>query len=196
MLSRLFLVRHGETEWSLSGRHTGRTDIALTARGEEEAKALGSRLHAFPFAAVFTSPSLRARRTCELSGLAAAAEIDPDLSEWDYGDYEGLTSAEILEARPGWNLFRDGCPGGESPARVSGRADRVIAGLKEREGDIALFSHGHFGRVLAARWIESQVDLGRRFSLAPASLSILAHEHQSAREPIIALWNEQTTPVP
>jgi len=196
MLPRLFLIRHGETEWSLSGRHTGRTDIALTQRGEEDAKALGRRLRAFTFTAVFTSPSLRARRTCELAGFAAAAEIDPDLSEWDYGDDEGLTSAEILEARPGWNLFRDGCPNGESPARVSGRADRVIARLKKREGNIALFSHGHFGRALAARWIESPVDLGRRFSLSPASLSVLDHEHQSAREPIIAMWNEQKPDAP
>jgi broad specificity phosphatase PhoE len=196
MLPRLFLIRHGETEWSLSGRHTGRTDIALTERGEEDAKALGNRLRTLPFSAVLTSPSRRARRTCELAGLAAATEIDSDLSEWDYGDYEGLTSAEILEARPGWNLFLDGCPNGESPARVSDRADRVIAGLKEREGNIALFSHGHFGRALAARWIGSPVDLGRRFSLAPASLSVLDHEHQNAQEPVVALWNERKPAVP
>jgi len=196
MLPRLFLIRHGETEWSLSGRHTGRTDIALTGRGEEDAKALGSRLRAFTLEAVFTSPSLRARGTCELAGLAAAAEIDPDLAEWDYGDYEGLTTAEILETRPDWNLFLDGCPNGESPSRVSGRADRVIAGSKEREGNIALFTHGHFGRVLAARWIGSPVDLGRRFSLAPASLSVLDHEHRNAREPIIALWNERKPDAP
>jgi broad specificity phosphatase PhoE len=196
MLPRLFLIRHGETEWSLSGRHTGRTDIALTERGEEDAKALGNRLRTLPFSAVLTSPSRRARRTCELAGLAAATEIDSDLSEWDYGDYEGLTSAEILEARLGWNLFLDGCPNGESPARVSDRADRVIAGLKEREGNIALFSHGHFGRALAARWIGSPVDLGRRFSLAPASLSVLDHEHQNAQEPVVALWNERKPAVP
>jgi broad specificity phosphatase PhoE len=196
MLPRLFLIRHGETEWSLSGRHTGRTDIALTERGEEDAKGLGARLREFAFSAVFTSPSLRARRTCELAGLAAAVEIDSDLSEWDYGDYEGLTSAEILEARPNWNLFLEGCPNGESPARVSDRADRVIAGLKEREGNVALFSHGHFGRALAARWIGSPVDLGRRFSLAPASLSVLDHEHQNAQEPVVALWNERKPAVP
>lgn len=192
MLQQLFLVRHGETTWSLSGRHTGLTDIPLTERGEQQAKDLGDRLRALKFSAVFTSPRRRARRTCELVGLAKASEIDPDLVEWDYGDFEGLTSAEILEGQPAWNLFLDGCPNGESPAQVSDRADRVIARVKKLEGAVAVFSHGHFSRVLAARWVGSHVSLGQRFLLTTASLSILGYEHLSADEPIITLWNEQS----
>lgn len=191
MLPRIFLIRHGETAWSLSGRHTGRTEIPLTERGEQGARSLGDRLHGLAFSAVLTSPRHRARRTCELVGLATAAEIDPDLAEWDYGDFEGRTSAEILEVWPAWNLFLDGCPEGESPSQVSDRADRVIARVKKREGNVALFSHGHFGRTLAARWVGSPVSFGRRLFLGTASLSILGFEHRSAEEPTVTLWNEQ-----
>src|SRR5580765_6780376 len=192
MLQQLFLIRHGETEWSLSGRHTGRTEIPLTERGEQDAEALGNRLRTLEFSAVLTSPRRRARRTCELVGLAEAAEIDPDLAEWDYGDFEGLTSAEIFKKHPGWNLFLDGCPNGESPSQVSDRADRVIARVRRQEGNVALFSHGHFGRVLAARWIGSPAILGRRLFLSTASLSILGYEHGRADEPVIKLWNEES----
>ena len=153
MDSRLYLIRHGETAWSPTGQHTGRTDILLTEQGEQDAGELAERLQAVRFSRVFTSPRQRARRTCELVRMDAVAEIEPDLAEWDYGDYEGQRSVEIRKARPVWNLFRDGCPGGESPAQVSERADRVIARLRAREGNIAIFSHGHFGRVLAARWM-------------------------------------------
>lgn len=192
MLQQLFLVRHGETEWSLSGRHTGSTDIPLTERGEQDAKSLGNDFRTLTFSAVFTSPRSRARRTCELVGLAKAAEIDPDLAEWDYGDFEGLTSAEIAQKSPAWNLFLDGCPNGESPSQVSDRADRVIGRVRKREGNVAVFSHGHFGRVLAARWVGSPASLGQRFFLATASLSILGYEHGSADEPVIQLWNERS----
>jgi probable phosphoglycerate mutase len=185
----LYLIRHGETAWSLSGQHTGRTDIPLTAQGEEEARALAAALRGVPFSRVFTSPLVRARRTCELVGLPPAAAVEPDLAEWNYGDYEGLRSAEIRERRPGWNLFRDGAPHGESPADVSARADRVIARLRAVEGRVAVFSHGHFGRVLGARWIGLPVELARHFLLTTASLSVLDYDHGRLDEPAIALWN-------
>lgn len=188
-LARLYLIRHGETAWSLSGQHTGRTDIPLTEQGEQHARDLGKRLRAVKFSRVLTSPRKRARRTCELVGLDAVAELEPDLAEWDYGDYEGLNSANIRKGRPDWNLFRDGCPGGESPAQVSERADRVIARLRALEGNIAIFSHGHFGRVLAARWIELPVGQAQHFVLSTASLSILGYEHNHAAEPTMILWN-------
>ena len=189
MASRVFLVRHGETAWSLSGQHTGRTDIPLTSQGEQDARRLEPRLRAVEFVAVLTSPAQRARRTCELAGLSKSAAIDPDLAEWDYGDYEGRRSADILEERPGWNIFRDGCPGGETPAQISDRADRLLARLKASDGAVAVFSHGHFGRVLAARWIGLPIIEAARFLLSTASLSILAYEHGSAAAPVIALWN-------
>jgi broad specificity phosphatase PhoE len=189
MLPRIYLIRHGETGWSLSGRHTSRTDIPLTARGEEEARGLGQRLQDIPFGRVLTSPRQRARQTCELAGLGAAAKIEPDLVEWDYGDYEGQHSADILKARPDWNLFRDGCPNGETPARVSDRADRLIARLRALEGNVVLFSHGHFGRVLAARWIGLPVIEAQRFLLDTASFGILDCEHHRVESPVIALWN-------
>jgi broad specificity phosphatase PhoE len=189
MASRLFLVSHGETAWSLSGQHTGRTDVPLTARGEAAARAMGPRMKTVEFGSVMTSPARRARRTCELAGLAERARIDPDLAEWDYGDYEGKSSAEILRDRPGWLLFRDGCPGGESPAQVSDRADRLIARLGAFGGSVAAFSHGHFGRVLAARWIGLPVVEARGLLLSTASLSILGYEHDNPQEPVIALWN-------
>ena len=189
MASRIFLVRHGETAWSVSGRHTGRSDIPLTAPGEEAARALGPRMNAVAFSAVLTSPAQRARRTCELAGLARTAAIEPDLAEWDYGDYEGRRSAEILGERPGWMIFRDGCPGGETPEQVSDRADRLIARFRTMGGDVAAFSHGHFGRVLAARWIGLHVVEARGLLLNTASLSILGYEHDNPAEPVLALWN-------
>ena len=149
MDSRLYLVRHGQTDWSLSGQHTGQTDIPLTEQGEQDARDLAEPLRAVRFSRVFTSPRQRARRTCELVGLDAVAALEPDLAEWDYGDYEGQRSVDIRKEQPDWNLFRDGCPLGESPVEVSERADRVIARLRALEGNTAIFSHGHFGRVLA-----------------------------------------------
>lgn len=187
--SRLYLIRHGETAWSLSGQHTGRTDIPLTEQGERDARDLAERLRAVSFSRVFASPRQRARRTSELVGLAAAAENDPDLAEWDYGDYEGRRSADICKERPEWNLFRDGCPRGESPVQITERADRVIARLRAVEGNTAIFSHGHFGRVLAARWIGLPVRQAQHFLLSTASLSILGYEHNLTEEPAIVLWN-------
>ena len=189
VLPRIYLVRHGETEWSLSGQYTGRTDVPLTVHGENAARELGQRLRDIPLAHVLTSPLLRARQTCALAGLTPVAEIEPDLAEWDYGDYEGQRSADIRNLRPDWNLFRDGCPRCETPAQVSDRADRFIARLRVLDGNVALFSHGHFGRVLAARWIGLPVSEAQRFLLDTASLSILGYEHNLAESPVIALWN-------
>lgn len=188
-LPRIYLIRHGETEWSLSRQHTGCTDIPLTPRGEDLARKLGESLRDIPFARVLTSPRQRARRTCELAGLSTVAEIEPDLAEWDYGDYEGRRSAEIRQTRSEWNLFVDGCPRGEMPAQISDRVDRFLARLRELEGNIALFSHGHFGRVLAARWIGLPVSEAQRFLNDTASLGILDYEHQHVGSPVIALWN-------
>ena len=189
LLSRLYLMRHGETAWSLSGQHTGRTDIPLTEQGEQDARKLAERLRAVKFNRGFTSPLQRARRTCELAGPGDVAEVEPDLAEWDYGDYEGQRPVDIRKARPDWNVFRDGCPGGESPAQVSGRADRVIARLRTLEGDIAIFSHGHFGRVLAARWIGLELRQAQHLLLSTASVSILGYEHNVAEVPAIVSWN-------
>jgi len=188
-LLRLCLIRHGETEWSLSGQHTGRTDIPLTAHGEDEARELQPCLRQIRFARVLTSLRLRARRTCELAGLGPVAEIEPDLSEWDYGDYEGRRSEDIRTGRPGWNIFRDGCPRGEAPAEISDRADRLIAGLQALQGNVALFSHGQFGAVLATRWIGLPVIDGQHFPLGAASLSILAHNPGHPGVRAIELWN-------
>ena len=196
--TRLYLVRHGETEWSLSGRHTGRTDIALTARGEDEARELAPRLRDIQFAHVLTSPRQRARRTCDLAGLGAASAIEADLAEWDYGDYEGQRSVDIRKQRADWNIFRDGCPHGESPAQVSERADRLIARLRALDGNVALFSHGQFGCVLAARWIGLPLLEARHFALGTGSLSILGHDPHHPEVAVIALWNaasgEKTDP--
>jgi broad specificity phosphatase PhoE len=189
MISQVFLMRHGETAWSKSGQHTGRTDLPLTGQGEQAARKLGERLRATKFSRVFTSPRQRAQRTCELAGLGAKAAIEPDLAEWDYGDYEGLRSADIFKMQPDWNLFRDGCPHGETPAQVSDRADRLIARLRALEGNVAVFSHGHFGRVLAARWNGLPVGAAQHFLLGTASLNILGYEHDNPAEPVIALWN-------
>lgn len=193
MVPQLYLIRHGETEWSLSGQHTGITDIPLTARGEAEARELARRLRGIPFARVLTSPRLRARRTCELAALDSAPEIAPDLAEWNYGDYEGKRSAEILQAEAGWNIFRDGGPNGETPAQVSDRADRLITRLRKLRGNVALFTHGHFGRVLAVRWIRLPVTAGQHFQLGTASLSILSHDPHHREVPVIMLWNANSS---
>jgi probable phosphoglycerate mutase len=188
-LAAVFIMRHGETAWSKSGQHTGRTDLPLTAQGEKAARKLGERLRATKFNHVFTSPRQRARQTCELAGLDTGAEVESDLAEWDYGDYEGKRSAEIFKTRPEWNLFRDGCPHGESPGQVSSRADRLVTRFRAMEGNIAVFTHGHFGRVLAARWIGSPVDTAQHFLLGTASVNILGFEHDNPAEPVITLWN-------
>jgi broad specificity phosphatase PhoE len=189
LLSVVYLARHGETAWSLSGQHTGRTDLPLTERGERNARALGERLRGLSFAKVFTSPLQRAARTCELAGFGAAAEIDPDLVEWDYGQYEGRRTAEIHVERPDWQLFRDGCPGGESPGQIGARADRVVGRVRAVKGDVLVFSSGHFLRVLAARWLGLDASGGRYLLLSTASLSTLGYEHKLA-EPAIRLWND------
>jgi len=189
LLSSVYLARHGETAWSLSGQHTGRTDLPLTERGERNARALGERLRGLTFARVFTSPLQRAARTCELAGFGAAAEIDSELVEWDYGQYEGRRTAEIYAERPDWQLFRDGCPGGESPDQIGARADRVVGRVRAITGDVLVFSSGHFLRVLAARWLGHDAAGGRYLLLSTASLSALGYEHNPA-EPAIRLWNE------
>jgi probable phosphoglycerate mutase len=188
-LLRLYLVRHGETEWSLSGRHTGRTDIPLTVRGEEQARELAPHLPLIQFSRVLTSPLQRARQTAELAGLGPAAQVEPDLLEWDYGEYEGLSSAEIRLQRSDWNVFRDGCPGGETPQHISDRADRLIAHLRQLTGNIALFSHAHFCCVIGVRWIGVPVVEGQHFALSTASLSILGYEVRHPEVAVIALWN-------
>jgi broad specificity phosphatase PhoE len=186
----IYLARHGETAWSLTGQHTGLTDLPLTERGERNARQLGERLRGLTFAKVYTSPLQRAARTCELAGFGAVAAVDRDLVEWDYGQYEGRRTAEIQAERPGWLLFRDGCPGGESPAQASARADRVVHRLHAVQGDVLLFSSGHFIRVLATRWIGLAVTVNaRRFMLSTASLSAVGYENELAR-PVIRLWNE------
>lgn len=186
----VYLARHGETAWSLSGQHTGRTDLPLTANGERNATRLGERLRGLTFAKVITSPLQRASRTCELAGFGARAEVDADLVEWDYGEYEGRTSAEIRANRADWDLFRDGCPGGESPAQVSERADRVVQAIRAVSGNVLLFSSGHFIRVLAGRWLGlGPGSAGRYLLLSTASLSGLSYEHSVSR-PVIRLWND------
>lgn len=189
MSLRLYLIRHGETEWSLSGQHSGRANISLTAHGEEEARAVGQRLRNIPFAHVLTSPLPRAQQTCALAALGPTPGIEPDLAEWDNGDDEGRTSAEILESRPDWNLFRDGSPRGETPPQISARADRLIAHLRTLDGNVALFSHSHFGRVLAARWIGLFVEQAESFLLSTGSISVLCYAHDRTDQPAIALWN-------
>jgi broad specificity phosphatase PhoE len=187
-LPRVILVRHGETEWSRDGRHTGRTDVPLTAEGERRARALGERLAGCRFAAVHTSPLSRARRTCELAGFGDRARVDPDLAEWDYGEYEGRKTAEIRKERPGWVLFRDGCPSGESAARVGARVDRVIERLRAVEGDALVFSHGHCLSVLGVRWVGLPAEQGGVLSLRAAGVSVLGY-HYAPEEPVIRVWN-------
>ncbi len=189
----VYLARHGETAWSLSGQHTGRTDLPLTERGERQAHALGERLRGANFVKVLTSPSQRARRTAELAGFSNLAETDPDLAEWDYGQYEGRRTADILAERPGWFLFRDGAPGGETPDQVAARADRVVERVRAIGGNVLIFSSAHILRVLAARWLGLKAAGGRYFVLDTSSLSILGYEHNLA-EPAIRLWNETHQP--
>jgi probable phosphoglycerate mutase len=184
-----YLARHGETAWSLSGRHTGLTDLPLTERGERNARRLGERLAGMRFAKVLTSPLQRAARTCELAGFGGLAEADPDLVEWNYGQYEGRRTSEIRAGRPDWQLFRDGCPGGESPHQVGARADRVVGRVRALGGDVLIFSSGHFLRVLAARWLGLEAAAGRFLLLGTASLSALGYEH-GAQEPVIRLWDD------
>jgi broad specificity phosphatase PhoE len=189
VLPAVYLARHGETAWSLTGQHTGFTDLPLTERGERNARRLGERLAGLVFAKVYTSPLQRATRTCELAGFASAAEADRDLVEWNYGEYEGLRTAQIHAKRPGWELFRDGCPGGESPEQVGVRADRVVSRVRAINGDVLIFSSGHFLRVLAARWLGLEPTAGRFFMLDTASLSVLGCEGSLSR-PVIRLWND------
>lgn len=185
----VYLARHGETAWSLSGQHTGLTDLPLTDNGKNNAVRLGRRLKGLTFVKVFTSPLQRASVTCKLAGFGEVAEVDPDLLEWNYGEYEGLTSKEVHAQRPDWQLFRDGCPGGESPGQVAARADRVINRTREIDGNVLLFSSGHFLRVLAARWLALPALGGKYFLLSTASLSLLGYEHDLT-EPVVRLWND------
>jgi probable phosphoglycerate mutase len=185
----VYLARHGETAWTVSHQHTGLTDLPLTAQGELEAARLGDRLKGLAFARVLTSPLQRAVRTCELAGFGSTAEVEANLLEWNYGAYEGRTSADIHAERPDWQLFRDGCPGGESPAQVGARADRVVRRVRALAGDALLFSSGHFLRVFAARWLGLAPEAGRYFLLGTASLSAVGYEHDQS-EPVIRLWDE------
>jgi probable phosphoglycerate mutase len=188
-LPHVYLARHGETAWSVSGQHTGHSDIPLTENGERNARALGRRLAGLSFALVLASPLQRARRTAELAGFADRAVVEPDLIEWNYGEYEGRRTAEIRQVRPGWYLFRDGCPGGESPEQIGARADRVIARIRSAGGDVLLFAHGHILRVLAARWLGLPPGDARFFLLGTAALCVLSYEH-TLEEPAIGLWND------
>ncbi|MBB4566160.1 histidine phosphatase family protein [Rhizobium leucaenae] len=185
----IYLVRHGQTEWSLSGRHTGRTDIPLTLAGEEAARKVASRLPAIDFAAVWSSPSERAKSTSALAGFGDARVIKDDLAEWNYGAYEGVTTKDILAQRPTWQLFRDGCPDGETAADVGARADRIISELREVNGNILIFSSAHFLRVFAARWLGLPPQCGAHFVLDTTSISILGYEHDLS-EPVIRRWNQ------
>ena len=186
---KIYFVRHGETAWSLTGQHTGITDIALTPDSENEARNLAEYFSAISFAHVFTSPRQRARRTCELLQLGNPPEIDQDLSEWNYGAYEGQRSVDILESRPDWNLWKDGCPDGEMPDQVAARADRLIAHLRTLHGNVALVSHGHFGCALAVRWIGLAIAEGQHFVIDPASIGILGEAPRHADVHALVLWN-------
>ncbi len=186
---QIYFIRHGETTWSLSGQHTGRTDLPLTPHGESMAAALAPWLAQIAFSEVLRSPRLRAKQTCALAGLGPIARIEPKLAEWDYGDYEGLRSAEIRAAHPDWNIWTGGCPGGEMPGDVGERADRLIDVLRALSGNVALFSHGQFGKALAARWIGMPVDAGQHLALDPASVSILGLDADRPAHRVICLWN-------
>lgn len=183
---KVYLLRHGETEWSLNGQHTGVTDIPLTENGRMAARLLQPVLAEETFTLVLTSPLQRARETCELAGLGQLANIEPDLIEWNYGEYEGLKTEQIRLTRPGWSVFRDGCPGGESPEQVGARADRVLTKIRATEGDVALFAHGHILRVLAARWINLPPGYGEHFLLETATLNVLGYYRES---PAFKIWN-------
>ena len=186
---QVYLARHGETAWSISGQHTGLTDLPLTEQGERNARQLGGRLEGLRFAAVFTSPLQRAHRTCELAGLGDVAQIDHDLVEWNYGNYEGLTTKEIRLLDPLWDIYRDGCPGGESVAEIVARAHRVVGKCRSIQGDVILFSSGHFLRVLATAWLDVDVTQARCFFLGTAALSVLGYDH-AMDDPVVRLWNE------
>lgn len=188
-LPSIYLARHGETAWTVSGQHTGLTDLPLTERGECNARRLRERLSGLTFAKVFTSPLQRAMRTCELAGFGSVAQIDGELVEWHYGDYEGRLTADILKERPDWQLFRDGCPGGESPRQVAARADRVVSRVRAVTGDVLVFSSGHFLRVLATRWIDVEPINAKSLMLGTASLSALGYENHISH-PAICLWND------
>jgi probable phosphoglycerate mutase len=184
----LYVVRHGATEWSTSGQHTGRTDIPLLPEGEEQARATGALLNGIDFSLVLCSPMQRAQRTCELAGLRNQAVIDDDLHEWDYGDYEGITTPTIRESVPGWTVWNGTCPNGETIEQVSARADRVIDRVHAQSGNVIVFAHGHFLRVLTARWCELEPVEGQRFILDPATLSILGWERDT---PAVCQWNSR-----
>lgn len=186
---QVYLVRHGQTEWSLSGQHTGRTDIALTPQGQDEARALQPSFRGLTFSHVLTSPRQRARQTAALVGLGAQAAVEPDLAEWDYGDYDGLRSVEIRAMRPGWNIVRDGCPNGESPAQITARADRLAAKLSALSGPVAVFTHGHFGRCLAARWIGLDLTAVQNLLLGTACYGVLGYDPGHPENRVIARWN-------
>ena len=186
---QIWLFRHGETEWSLSGQHTGRTDLPLTAAGRRRATAIGRRLSGRPFALVLSSPLSRALETCRLAGYGEVAELTPDLMEWDYGDYEGRRTVDIRKERPGWSLWRDGVPGGETIDQVAARTRNIIEAAQSAEGDVALFAHGHVLRVLTACWLGLAPDAGRLFALGTAAVSVLGHEHDT---PAIIKWNQDS----
>jgi broad specificity phosphatase PhoE len=183
---QVWLVRHGETEWSAAGRHTGRTDLELSPAGRQAAERVRRTLDGIAMTDVFTSPLRRAVETCRLAGFGDRAVVVPDLAEWDYGDYEGLTTADIRRSRPGWTVWRDGCPGGETASDVGARTDRVVARLREGTGDLAVFGHGHALRVLAARWIGLPAEDGALLALETAGVSLLGWEREQA---VVRRWN-------
>jgi probable phosphoglycerate mutase len=193
-LPKLYLARHGDTAWTDSHRHTGRTDVPLNEEGEKHARLLGEALGPVSFTRVFTSPLQRAAKTCALAGLGEVAEINLDLLEWDYGLYEGKLTRDIVEERPGWELFRDGCPGGESPRDVADRADRFIRRAHDLGGNVLAFSSGHIIRMIAARWLGLPKEAGRYFFCQPGSVGELGFEHDSRDQPIIRLWNQVNPP--
>ena len=191
MATEIVLVRHGETEWSRDGKHTGNTDVELTERGREQAAALAAALRGRDFARVLTSPLARAAETARLAGFGEIAEPRDELREWDYGAYEGRKTVDIREEKPGWTLWADGVPDGETAAEVAARVDRLIAGLHETEGAVLVFAHGHLLRVLAVRWIGLEPESGRLFALDPATISVLGYERET---PVIRVWNAAVTP--
>ena len=187
---KVYLLRHGETEWSLNGRHTGVSDIPLTENGRRVAQLLQPILAKETFALVLTSPMQRARETCEIAGLGKLAAVEPELAEWNYGEYEGLTTQQIRMTKPSWSIFRDGAPGGETPEQIGARADRVLAKIRATDGNVALFGHGHFSRALAARWINLLPGYGEHFLLDTAALSVLGYFRDS---PAFKIWNAPLT---
>jgi probable phosphoglycerate mutase len=193
-LPKLYLARHGDTAWTDSQQHTGRTDLPLNECGEAHARQLGERLRGFTFVRVFTSPLQRASKTCELAGFGSAPEVDSDLIEWDYGRFEGKTTSDVLKERPGWELYRDGCPGGETSQDVAVRADRFIARVRGITGDVLAFSSGHIIRMIAARWNGLAPAAGRVFFCRPASVGVLGFEHENRDQPVIRLWNYVSEP--